>query len=60
MAAKGSRSPYRREFVLPDGVSNFRGYVRVSLHPMRALFHAHSHQSCALALQPGLLAVSVL
>ncbi|KAF5839191.1 actin family [Dunaliella salina] len=28
IAAKGSRSPYRREFVLPDGVSNFRGYVR--------------------------------
>jgi len=34
LAAKGSRSPYRREFVLPDGVSNFRGYVKVCVHVM--------------------------
>jgi len=32
IAAKGSRSPYRREFVLPDGVSNFRGYVKVCVY----------------------------
>ena len=25
----GYRSPYHREFVLPDGVNNFRGYVKV-------------------------------
>lgn len=31
MAAKGSRSPHKREFVLPDGVSNFRGYIKVSM-----------------------------
>mmetsp|Transcript_22793 Transcript_22793/g.57969 ORF Transcript_22793/g.57969 Transcript_22793/m.57969 type:complete len:468 (-) Transcript_22793:233-1636(-) len=27
-ALPGLRSPHRREFVLPDGVENFRGYVR--------------------------------
>ena len=26
----GYRSPYFREYVLPDGVNNFRGYIRVS------------------------------
>lgn len=36
VSAKGSRSPFRREFVLPDGVSNFRGYVRVRVHAHRA------------------------
>lgn len=31
LAKQGPRSPYYREYVLPDGVSNFRGYVRVRL-----------------------------
>ncbi|GFH30038.1 uncharacterized protein HaLaN_28811, partial [Haematococcus lacustris] len=26
-------SPFKREFVLPDGVSNFRGYLKVLFHP---------------------------
>lgn len=46
LAKQGPRSPYYREYVLPDGVSNFRGYVRVSLHNQNlhasmAFFHWH-------------------
>lgn len=27
--APGARSPFRREYVLPDGVNNLKGYVKV-------------------------------
>lgn len=33
--AAGRASPHRREFVLPDGVTNFRGYVKVRHLPGR-------------------------
>jgi hypothetical protein len=35
MAAKGRRSDHLREFVLPDGVHNLRGYMRVGVAALR-------------------------
>jgi len=32
----GYRSPHFREYVLPDGVNNFRGYIRVSARKLKS------------------------
>eukprot|EP00955_Chlamydomonas_euryale_P077168 362866-Chlamydomonas_euryale.AAC.39 len=55
LSKSGRRSPYFREYVLPDGVNNFRGYVRnpAECAPMRGPAGQAAQQEQVLYVSMG-------